>query len=156
VFRYVTRRQYRKAWESMNRHDYEAIIRQFAPNFEVTFVGDTSLGGSRRTKDAMRRWFQRFFRFFPDARFEMQDLAIDGPPWNTRIFGAFEITATVLGAPYRNVFIQFVRMRWGRIVSYAIYEDSLKFWRAAQDMSGRGIIEATAAPIVDGPTGSNL
>jgi ketosteroid isomerase-like protein len=102
MFRYVTKRQYQKAWESMNRHDYEAIIRQFAPNFEVTFVGDTSLGGSRRTKDAMRRWFQRFFRFFPDARFEMQDLAIDGPPWNTRMFGAFEITATVLGAPYRN------------------------------------------------------
>lgn len=133
----------------MNRHDYEAIIRQFAPVFEVTFIGDTSLGGTRRTKDAMRRWFERFFRLFPDAHFELRDAAVDGWPWATRIFGSFEIRATVLGRPYRNVFVQFVRLRWGRIVSYQIFEDSLRFRRAAQEMGERGIAEAIADPIVD-------
>jgi hypothetical protein len=47
MYRTIVRRQYRKAWQAMNRHDYEAIIAQLAPTFEVTFVGDTSLGGSR-------------------------------------------------------------------------------------------------------------
>jgi ketosteroid isomerase-like protein len=132
MYRSIIRRQYRKAWDAMNRHDYEAIIAQLAPTFEVTFVGDTSLGGSRHTKDAMRRWFERLFRLFPDARFELRAVAVDGWPWDTRIFGSFAITATVLGETYDNVFIQFVKMRWGRITSYSIYEDSLKFWRTAQ------------------------
>jgi ketosteroid isomerase-like protein len=149
VFRIIARAQYRKAWAAMNRHDYEAIIGQFAPAFEVTFVGDTSLGGTRRTKGGMRRWFERFFRLFPDARFELKEMAVDGWPWDTRIFGSFEIRATVLGESYRNVFVQFVKLRWGRIVSYSVYEDSLKFWRAAEGMSRSGFAEATAPPIED-------
>ena len=80
MYRSIVRRQYRKAWEAMNRHDFEAIITQLAPTFEVTFVGDTSLGGSRHTKDAMRRWFERLFRLFPDARFELRAVAVDGWP----------------------------------------------------------------------------
>jgi len=79
----------------------------------------------------------------------MRDVAVDGWPWNTRIFGSFEIYATVLGQPYDNVFVQFVKMRWGRVAYYAVYEDSLKFWRAAQEMSRQGITEAVAPPITD-------
>jgi hypothetical protein len=41
-----------------------------------------SLGGSRHTRDAMRRWFERLFRLFPDARFELRAVAVDGWPWN--------------------------------------------------------------------------
>lgn len=99
----------------------------------------------------MRRWFQRFFRVFPDARFQLRELAVDGWSWNTRIFGSFEISATVLGEPYRNVFVQSVRLRWRRIVAYTVYEDSLKFWRAAQRLAEHGMNEATAAPIEDQP-----
>jgi hypothetical protein len=44
----------------MKRHDYEAIVAQLASEFEVTFVGDTR-GGTRHSKDAMRRWFERLF-----------------------------------------------------------------------------------------------
>jgi ketosteroid isomerase-like protein len=149
MYRSIVRRQYRKAWEAMNRHDFEAIITQLAPTFEVTFVGDTSLGGSRHTKDAMRRWFERLFRLFPDARFELRAVAVDGWPWDTRIFGSFAITATVLGESYDNVFIQFVKMRWGRVTSYAIYEDSLKFWRTAQAMAAHGFDVATAPAVLD-------
>jgi ketosteroid isomerase-like protein len=149
MYRSIVRRQYRKAWEAMNRHDYEAIIAQLAPTFEVTFVGDTSLGGSRHTKDAMRRWFERLFRLFPDARFELRALAVDGWPWDTRIFGSFGIRATVLGETHDNVFIHFVKMRWGQITSYSIYEDSLKFWRTARVMAAHGFAEATAPAVLD-------
>jgi ketosteroid isomerase-like protein len=149
MYRSIVKRKYRKAWTAMNAHDYEAIVQQLAPTFEVRFIGDTSLGGSRRTREAMRLWFQRLFRLFPDARFEMHDVAVDGWPWDTRIFGSFGIKASLLGKPYDNVFIQFVKMRWGRVIYYAVYEDSLKFWRAAQEMSGQGIAEAVAPPITD-------
>ena len=47
--RHLTRRQYRRAWQAMNAHDYQAILRQLAPNFRVTFQGDTSLLIQQRT-----------------------------------------------------------------------------------------------------------
>src|SRR5262245_25280963 len=126
----IVRRQYRKAWQAMNAHNYEAILGQLAPRFAITFVGDTTLGGTRTTVAAQRAWFQRLFRLFPDASFEMMSLAVDGPLWNTRVIGSFEIRATVAGRPYTNTFVQLVSLRWGRIRSYAVYEDSLRFWRA--------------------------
>ena len=147
MYRAIVRRQYRRAWRSMDKQDYEAILSQLAPNFAVTFVGDTTLGGTRTTIEAQRAWFERLFRLLPDARFEMTDHAIDGPPWNTRIAGTFTIRATVDGEPYTNVFVQFVCLHWGRITAYTIYEDSLRFWRATQQMAARGVTEAAASPI---------
>jgi ketosteroid isomerase-like protein len=147
MYRAIVRRQYRRAWRSMNAHDYEAILRQLAPRFAITFVGDTALGGTRTTVEAQRAWFQRLFHLFPDASFEMTDHAVDGPPWNTRIAGTFTIRATVGGEPYTNAFAQFVRLRWGRITGYTIYEDSLRFWRATRDMAALGVAEAAAPPI---------
>jgi ketosteroid isomerase-like protein len=131
----------------MNAHDYDAILRQLGRRFTITFVGDTSLGGTRTTLDGQRAWFQRLFRLFPDASFEMTNHAIDGPPWNTRIAGQFIIRATVAGAAYTNVFVQFVTLRWGKITAYTIYEDSLRFWRATQDMAAHGLDEAVATRI---------
>ena len=147
MYRAIVRRQYRQAWRAMNRHDYEAILRQLAPRFAITFVGDTSLGGTRTTQDAQRAWFERLFRLLPDTSFEMTDHAIDGPPWNTRVAGTFTIRATIGGRPYTNVFVQFVRLRWGRITAYTVYEDSLRFWRATQQIAADGVAEAIAPPI---------
>lgn len=81
MLRLIARWQYRQALEAMNSPRLQAILGQLAPTFEIAFIGDTSLGGARRTKDALRRWFQRCFGLFPDARFQMHELAVDGWPW---------------------------------------------------------------------------
>jgi hypothetical protein len=44
-----------------------------------------------------------------------------------------------------------VRLRFGRILWYEIYEDSLRFWRLCQRLAADGIAEATAPPITDTP-----
>jgi len=150
MFRMIARRQYKRAWRAMNAHDYEAILKQLAPNFRITFQGDTSLGGTRTTKPAMAAWFERLFRLLPDARFELRQMAADGPPWNTRIAGLFTIRAsTLLGDPYENVFVQFVRLRFGRVTWYEIHEDSLRWWRLTQQLAAQGVDEAVAPPITD-------
>lgn len=150
MFRMIARRRYRRAWQAMNAHDYQAVIRQFAPDFRVTFQGDTSLGGTRTTRAAMAAWFERLFRLLPDARFELRQVAVDGPPWNTRIAGLCTVRATTpLGEPYENVFVQFVRLRFGRISWYEVHEDSLRWWRLCQHLGSHGVAEAVAAPIAD-------
>jgi ketosteroid isomerase-like protein len=150
VFNMIARRLYRRAWQAMNAHDYDAILKLLAPEFRMTFMGDTSLGGTRTTKAAMAAWFERLFRLLPDAQFELRQVAVDGPPWNTRIAGLLTIRATTpVGEPYENVFVQFVRLRFGRILWYEIHEDSLRFWRLCQRLAADGIAEATAPPITD-------
>src|SRR5437868_124618 len=62
MYRTIVRDRYKKAWAAMNAHDYEAIVSLLAESFEVRFIGDTSLGGSRHTREAMRAWFQRCLR----------------------------------------------------------------------------------------------
>ena len=150
MFRWIVRRQYRKAWQAMNGHNYEAILDQLAPRFEITFIGDTSLGGTRTTLTSQRAWFQRLFRLVPDATFEMTSLAVDGPLWNTRVAGSFVVRATVAGQPYTNVFVQLVQLRWGKITGYTVYEDSLRFSRACNAMAAAGLAEALAPALTDG------
>jgi hypothetical protein len=41
LFKAIAKRQYRRTWDAMNRHDYEIVVRQFTSDFEVTFIGDT-------------------------------------------------------------------------------------------------------------------
>jgi ketosteroid isomerase-like protein len=148
MHRAIVRRQYRRAWQAMNQHDFEAILAQLAPRFAITFVGDTTLGGTRTSVDAQRAWFQRLFRLLPDARFEMTSMTVDGPPWSARVVGEFTIRATVHGEPYTNVFVQVVRLRWGKILGYTVYEDSLRFWHACRALARRGVDEAVAPAIV--------
>jgi ketosteroid isomerase-like protein len=149
MYRMIVRRQYRRLWRAMNEHNYQAVIDQLAPGFRMTFMGDTTLGGTRTTHRLMVAWFDRLFRLLPDARFELRELAIEGPPWNTRIAGLFTIRATVLNEPYENVFAQFVHLRYGRITWYEIYEDSLRFWQLCQRLEANGVAEAVAPPITD-------
>jgi ketosteroid isomerase-like protein len=157
VFRMIARLRYRQAWKAMNAHDYQAILDQLAPGFRVTFQGDTSLGGTRTTRDAMAAWFQRLFRLLPDARFELRQVAVDGPPWNTRIAGLLTVRATTpLGEPYENVFVQFVRLRFGRVSWYEVHEDSLRFWRLCQRLGSGGVAEALAPPITDAAPATQL
>lgn len=149
MYHAIVKRQYARAWKAMNAHDFEVIVGQFAPRFRMTFIGDTCLGGTRTTRASMTAWFERLFRLFPDARFEMRDVAVSGPPWRTRVAGLFTLRATVLGEPYENVFTQFVTLRYGRIAWYEIYEDSLRFARMCERIAP-SVPEALAAPIVDG------
>ncbi len=149
MYRLIVRRRYRATWAAMNRHDAEAVIDQLAPKFAITFVGDTPLGGTRTTVTATRAWFARLFRLFPDARFDMRAVAVDGPPWNTRIAGSFTISATACGQPYENVFTQFARLRWGRITGYEIIEDTQLMATTCAAMVAAGVEEAAAAPITD-------
>jgi hypothetical protein len=36
MYRMIVRKQYRRAWQAMNEHGYQAIIAQLAPEFRMT------------------------------------------------------------------------------------------------------------------------
>lgn len=85
----------RSLFVGANSGNWAAIVDGLAPQFTYRFVGDTPLGGTRRTHEAMRRWFERLYRLFPGFEFVPETIVVEGPPWRTRITTYVKIRGTV-------------------------------------------------------------
>ena len=154
IYRAVVRRQVRKLFAEANAGNWAPIVDGLASSFSYRFVGDTPLGGTRTTHDAMRRWFERLYRLFPGSQFAPQRIVVEGPPWNTRIMTYVKIHGTApntqgVAAPYENEFMQAMILRWGKITSVLTLEDTQRFVEALPRLAAAGITDATASPIND-------
>jgi ketosteroid isomerase-like protein len=154
IYRTVVRRQVRNLFAEANAGNWGSIVDGLASTFSYRFVGDTPLGGTRTTHEAMRRWFERLYRLFPGSQFTPQRIVVEGPPWNTRIMTYVKIHGTApnangASAPYENEFMQAMILRWGKITSVLTLEDTQRFVNALPCLAAAGITDATASPITD-------
>lgn len=121
-----------------------------APDVHHVFPGDSPLGGERHTRDAAASWFGRLSRLFPGHRFQVHRIVLTGWPWSTLV--AIEWTAQLrpqVGEPYLNHGTHGVHIKWGKATTFHAYLDTELITAACQEMSGRGVREAAAAPITD-------
>ncbi|NRF66911.1 nuclear transport factor 2 family protein [Aquincola sp. S2] len=152
MYALIVERKLRRIFAALNGGDFAPMLSRLAPRFEYRFEGDSAIGGLRCSAGAMAAWWQRLYRLFPGLQFEVQAVDVVGPPWNTRIYVRLEFRVPhAPDGPYRNVVMQQMRMRWGRIEHIHTLEDTQRCarflaWRAAQ-----GLDEALAAPITDRP-----
>ena len=118
----------RRGFAEMNRtKDAAPIVAQFADDAVFAFVGESRFGGERRGRPAIAAWFAELFANFPDFRLTPLAIVVSGPPWATTVATRFRVEATLPdGTPYRNEGMQFVRVRFGRILEDRIYEDTVK------------------------------
>ena len=149
IYRSIVARRFRRLWRAMNDGDYRPVVDSFAASFSYTFLGDTPLGGTRRTRAGLEQWFQRLFRMFPGARFDVEDLVIEGWPGRTRFAAVLTVHATVDGEPYRNEFCQFGELRWGRLVRLRSIEDTQRMLAACSRLAAKGLPDATAPALED-------
>jgi ketosteroid isomerase-like protein len=154
IYQAIVRRQVRTLFVKANAGNWEPIVNGLAPTFSYRFIGDTPLGGTRTTHEAMRRWFERLYRLFPGSQFAPQRIVVEGPPWNTKIMTYVKIHGTAPNpqgrpAPYENEFMQAMVLRWGKITSVLTLEDTQRFVDALPRLALAGIADATAAPITD-------
>lgn len=143
----------RKVRASFEKHlaagDYEAVLKDFAPDVRYTFAGDNALGGTRHSRDGVRRWFQRLFVVFPKLRFEIGSLLVKGWPWNTTIVLEWTDRAEPSGgSAYVNEGVHVMRMRWGRVIAIHAYLDTEKMSRTCARLAEHGLAEAGAEQIV--------
>jgi ketosteroid isomerase-like protein len=80
MYHALVRRNVRGLFNAVSDGNAEPVLRGFAPEFEHCFLGDTALGGSRRTLSATRRWYERLYRLLPDIRFEVRRISVSGGP----------------------------------------------------------------------------
>jgi ketosteroid isomerase-like protein len=140
----------RGAFAEISAGNWEAMVTTMAPSFTYRFYGEHALSGERHTAAALRLWWQRSFRLMPSPTFKVLDIVVSGWPWSTKVAAMVEVSANLSGgSSYTNVFMQIMKMSWGRITDVKTLEDTVVLQRALDTMAANGFEEAHAAPITD-------
>ncbi|MDJ0572296.1 MAG: nuclear transport factor 2 family protein [Pleurocapsa sp. MO_192.B19] len=150
IYAFVVRKVVERVFESLNRGDYETVLKDISPSITHEFSGSHALGGTRHSIEAMRQWFQRLYRLVPEMHFTIEAVTVNGFPWNMTI--AVEWTETAIpvdGSHYTNAGVNVIKMQWGKVVNLRIYEDTQRVKAMLGRLAAQGIAEAKALPIVD-------
>ncbi|WP_158813956.1 nuclear transport factor 2 family protein [Methylocapsa sp. S129] len=149
MYRAIVRRRIRALFDAVNNGDAEPVLRAFAPQFEHSFLGDTALGGSRRTLASTRQWYERLYRLLPDIRFELRRIWVSGGPWNTLVLVEWEEANSAGDVRTTNRGVHALHLKWGRATLLAICPDTVGLKATLERLALAGHAEAQAAPIVD-------
>jgi ketosteroid isomerase-like protein len=126
MYRKIVAAKTRTVWRSINARDLDAPWKMAAEDMRFTFVGTTPLGASFVGRDRFRAWLGAVFERFPDISFDLQEVIVSGWPWHTRIAVRIAIAATLAdGSSYENEAVQWITLRWGRMIDDWVLEDTL-------------------------------
>ena len=143
-------RNVRATFRQIGQRDYETLLEQTAPSVLHVFPGDHALGGTRHTRDGLRRWFERLFLLFPELRFEVKEVAVRSLPWNATVMVQWENRGSAYdGQPYANQGAHVLRLRRGRLIYLHEYLDSQRVAEVCRELVEQGVSEAAAEPITD-------
>ncbi|MGC2652048.1 MAG: nuclear transport factor 2 family protein [Mycobacterium sp.] len=149
MYHAIVKRIATQNFERVNDQDYDALLKDCAPDIRHRFGGQHALGGERHDRDALKRWFERLGRLAPTLNLEVQDVWVKGWPHDTTIIIRWTATQTLVdGSPYQNHGVHVVRMRWGKVVEIDANEDSQVVAESLKVLAAHGVEEALAAPIV--------
>jgi ketosteroid isomerase-like protein len=127
MYKIVVKAIVRRGFRAISRGDFDAVLGMFTPKSRFWFAGDHALSGERRGREEVRAWFEETWARFPGLQIEARDVLVNGWPWDTRIASHLRIHAVLQdGRPYENAGMQYVHLRWGKIVEDLIYEDTQK------------------------------
>jgi ketosteroid isomerase-like protein len=127
----------RHSINKLNGGDYSLLLKMASPQFELAFPGSNSWASMFRPQqpgrlrhvthrgiDEATAFADRFVG--AGIQFKIEDILVNGPPWNTRI--ALRVHDFVPGNGgadvYNNRAVLFLEIRWGRLVRWEDYEDT--------------------------------
>lgn len=116
----------RTTWRRIADGDLEAASDMADADMRFRFVGDTALGADLRGKEAFLAWFRAAAERLPGLTFRVDDVLVGGWPWDTRVAVRLAISAPLPdGTTYHNEGVQWLRLRWGRMVNDWVLEDTI-------------------------------
>ena len=149
MYHMIVKKNVTSVFSRLNKGDYEYALSGIGTTIEHCFAGEHCLGGKRTSTEALRHWFERLFRLFPNLRFEMHSIAATGWPWDTTVVVEWTDRATPADeTDYVNSGVHVIRMRWGKVVSIHAYLDTQVLIDTLSRMAVHGIEEAKAPPII--------
>jgi len=148
-YRYAVAGVVRLAFGRLSAGDYHTLLMACAADVEHTFSGEHALGGTRHSKEALGRWFERLYRLFPGLDFEVKRVLVRGWPWRTvAMIEWVDRARPADGLPYLNEGTHVLRFSWGRLVGLHAYLDTQKVAAVCARLANEGIEEAAAPPIL--------
>jgi ketosteroid isomerase-like protein len=137
MFRMTARALVRHGMARLNQGDPTFFLRMAAPEVTLRFPGDNSWARMFRPVEKGRaphtthRGIDECLAFaerFSDDGFqiEIEDILVNGPPWKTRVVvRAHDFLPGADGTDrYSNRLVDFLELRWGRLVCWEVYEDT--------------------------------
>ncbi len=147
MFARIVKQQLRKGFQQISSGNFDALLQGFAPDVIFTFAGTSALGADVRGREAVRAWFERIHRLFPDLNIEATDIRVAGTPIRTAVTARFRVGATLPdGTRYENSGVQILTLRMGVVVEDHLMEDTLILQRALERLAALGNVDASAAP----------
>ena len=115
MYHAIVRKRIRDLFDAVSHGDAEPVLKAFAGRFEHSFLGETALGGSRKTLAATRQWYERLYRLLPDIQFDLRRIWVSGAPWNTLVLVEWDETNSGTdGVRTTNRGVHVMRLKWGR------------------------------------------
>jgi ketosteroid isomerase-like protein len=150
MYKTIARRRARQVFDAISQGDIDTALDDVATNVHHVFPGDNAVGGERHSRAAMRRWFERVYRLFPDLQLEVHRIAVKGPPWDMFVSIEWTDNATPKdGVTYENEGAHWIRLRWGKATYIHAYTDTEKITAVCDRLAASGLEEAAAEPITD-------
>ena len=156
MYKAAVRALLRISVKRLNQGDASLFLRLAANDVVIAFPGDNSWATmfrpphQDRHQHATHRGIEECRAFadrFADegVQFEIEDILVNGPPWNTRIalrIQSYKPASDGGSDEYNNRAIAFMEIRWGKLIVWEDYEDTERV--AAWDRS-RQLTNATPA-----------
>lgn len=140
MYHAIVRATVRRLWRRVGVGEYTAAVDMAVPDLHFRFIGDTPLGAELTTAAEFGTWFAAVFERFPGVAITLQRVASTGWPWRTSVAVQLAVRATLAdGSAYRNTATQWVVLRWGRMVSIEVLEDTVAVDRACRIQAEAGI-----------------
>jgi ketosteroid isomerase-like protein len=148
LYGYFVKNFVRQNFINVQNHKYDEVMGAIVPNVTHHFAGDHALGGTRHDAVALRQWFERLGRVLPNLQFEIKNMWVKGMPWHTTVIVQWVATMQLKnGDPYVNPGIHVIDLRWGKVYSLDVSEDSQAVAEGLAKQAEAGIKEATAGKI---------
>jgi ketosteroid isomerase-like protein len=136
VYAWMIGRMVRGRFAAMSRGDTAAVLRLFADDACFHYGGRHALAGAYCGRREISQWFARAWGLFR-IEFDVHDVVVAGPPWNTRVATRFSALVTASdGRRFLNHGMQYARIRWGRVREDHIYPDTQLVAEALEHATG--------------------
>ncbi|WP_051773276.1 nuclear transport factor 2 family protein [Saccharothrix sp. NRRL B-16314] len=131
MYHAIVRAKVRSLWTRISDGDYRAAVSLATPDVHFRFVGDAPPAAEFTGREAFDQWFRDLLDLLPGIRLTPEDIVVRGWPWDTTVVTRFRVEAELAdGSPYRNEGVQWVRLRWGRMVDDYVLEDTARLAEA--------------------------
>jgi ketosteroid isomerase-like protein len=148
MYKAIARRRIRATFDALGRGDWEAALKDVAPDVHHVFPGDNAIGGERHSREAMALWFERLNRLIPELEFEIKRIAVRGWPWDMAVAVEWADRGKAAdGVPYANEGAHWIRLRRGTATYIHAYLDTEKVNEICRRLAAGGLEEAAAPPI---------